>query len=213
MLKDLASEEDVAEIIDLYHECFSSSPRDSSQLETQVPTIAFDFRAYLGGGDPGVEVEATMPSEVLCTNLGFVQSRPLLFNSHKHRGGATPWDDRGAFREAATSNAFTPNVLHWHQIAGVHAILRRLLSKKSSKSIPGILIADEVGLGKTLQSLATISWLTECVGRQKKTGITLPPIYSKPLDDLSSVRTPTNVLQQLKIHFWVTPRRSQISPI
>jgi hypothetical protein len=181
MLQSLASREDVADIITLYDECFNSSSGDSSQLEGQVATVPFKFGLCSDGADPGTEVEATMSPAVLSRNLGFSNNIPILFNTHKHNGGITPWDDSAAFQNEdllKTDKAFTPIELRWHQLAGVHAILRRMLSPEPSHVSPGILIADEVGLGKTLQSLAIVAWLTESAGRTSRNS-TLPPILSK----------------------------------
>ena len=182
-MQTLASEEDIADIINLYSECFNPLAGDSSQLEDQVPSVSFKFGTRSGGIDPGTEVESTMPLSHLSENLGLFNNIPLLFNTHRHAGGVTPWDDSAAFQNEErlkTDEAFTPIELRWHQLAGVHAILRRLLSKEPSGACPGILIADEVGLGKTLQSLATIACLTECAGRQSNEGSApLPPILSK----------------------------------
>jgi hypothetical protein len=119
-----------------------------------------------------------MPPELLSQNLGFQCNIPLFFNTHKHSGGSTPWDSPELFQNTEGNEALTRNELHWHQLSGVHGILRRLLSKSPSRARPGFLVADEVGLGKTLQSLAILAWLTECVGRQKA-GIPLPPILSE----------------------------------
>jgi hypothetical protein len=182
MLQSLASEEDVADIINMYRECFNPLAGDSSQLEDQVSSFSFKFGTRSDGADLGTEVESTMDPRRLSRNLGFVNNIPILFNTHRHVDGVTPWDDPSAFQnlDRKTGQAFVPNELRWHQLAGVHAILRRLLSEKPSRARPGILVADEVGLGKTLQSLAAIAWLTECVGRQShEGGSPLPPILSK----------------------------------
>ena len=205
-MTNMASIGDVADVIDLYNQCFGPTLRDSSELDAQVATIAFDFGAGRGGVDPGVEVEARLSPEVLARALGFPQNLPLLFNARYHKGGATEWDNRIAFREAESSPDLTPNVLHWHQLAGVHATIRRLLSAKASSLVPGILIADEVGLGKTVQSLATIAWLTECVGRQKAGGVGLSPMYSESLVPFSV--TPMPILYSSI----AVPRRFQNHP-
>jgi hypothetical protein len=182
MLNSLTSQEDIVDVLNLYNECFNRSAGDSSQLEAQVATISFKFGTPSDGADPGVEVESTMAPILLSQNLGFVNNLPILFNAYKHNGGVTPWDDPIAFQNPGllkTNEEFTPNQLRWHQLAGVHAVLRRLLSQEPSRTPCGMLVADEVGLGKTIQSLAILAWLTECAGRQSKKGSSLPPILCK----------------------------------
>jgi hypothetical protein len=91
-LQDLASEEDVADVLNLYAD-FSTSPgpEDSVGLQDQRPAVTFHFGDAVNGADPGVEVESSLSPEVLATNLGFPEL-PLLFNSYRHRGGLTAWD-------------------------------------------------------------------------------------------------------------------------
>lgn len=166
MLKSLASLEDIDDVVNLYAECFNSSGGDPTQLEEQLHTINFKFGNLPDGADPGVEIEATMSPSLLATALGFVNV-PLLFNTHRHRDGITPWEDPVAFRDVSNEE-FTMTQLRWHQLAGVHGVLRRMFSPKPTPEHSGMLIADEVGLGKTLQLLAILACLTECVGRRER---------------------------------------------
>jgi hypothetical protein len=179
-LRLLASQEDVTDIVNLYHDCFNPLAPDSSQLVAQLDTTSVKFGARSDGVDPGVEVESTMPPEALSRSLGFTDNIPLLFNSHRHKGGVTPWDNTSAFQDVH-SEEIVRFELRWHQLAGTHAILRRLLSREPnlSSESPGILVADEVGLGKTLQALAVLAWLIEMVGRQSVSAA-VPPILGKP---------------------------------
>ena len=57
---------------------------------------------------------------------------PLLFNTHRHLGGITPWEDPVAFQDILNEE-FTTTQLRWHQLAGVHGILRRMFSSCSMK--------------------------------------------------------------------------------
>jgi TATA-binding protein-associated factor len=77
-----------------------------------------------------------------------------------------------------------PLALHWHQLAGVHAIMRMNFTKNpvSSDHRCGMLIADEVGLGKTFQAATTIAFLSDLVMCQKLSQsqpVTFPPIIRK----------------------------------
>jgi hypothetical protein len=175
-LKCLASQEDIADVINLYQDCFNPSAGDTSQLVAQLDTVPVKFGISLDGADPGMEVESTMSLDVLSRNLGFRNGTPLLFNHHRHKGGLNSWDNTSSFQEVESNQDFVPIRLHWHQQAGVRAILRRLLSREPSSVTPGILVADEVGLGKTLQAVALLAWLTECVGRQSSNSSQMPPI-------------------------------------
>lgn len=116
-----------------------------------------------------MEVESTLSPSLIAKKLGFYGSIPLLFNSHRHKDGLTPWDDPCAFENTETlktTGEFTAINLRWHQLAGIHAVLRRLFFTTATSEPSGVLIADEVGLGKTLQSLAIVATLAEYVGRQ-----------------------------------------------
>ena len=74
-------------------------------------------------------------------------------NEWEDRSGAwTPWDDNAEARSfwESTSPHKQPIRLSWHQVVGVHKLLGHMLKKES------ILLADAVGVGKTLQAIAVI---------------------------------------------------------
>lgn len=137
-------------MVNVYAECFKSSGSDPTQLEDQLDRINSKFGGLLDGADPGVEFEAAMNPSLLATALDFVNV-PLLFNTHRHQGGMTLWEDPIAFQNVSNED-FTMSQLRWHQLAGVHGVLRRVSSSKPTCERSGTLIVDEVGLGKTLQS-------------------------------------------------------------
>ena len=183
MLKSLATEEDISDILDLYRTCFDTSPGDTSVFEQQQP-VSYECGGLIETADLGVETESTLSYVELTHNLGFHKGSPLLFNTHRHTGGLTPWDNPTAF-ENVDQDGFVAISLRWHQLAGVHAVFRRLFSKEPTPEHLGVLIADEVGLGKTLQSLAIVATLTEYVGRQSlaeqpdNIPQTIPPLLRK----------------------------------
>lgn len=117
-----------------------------------------------------------MTSDQLSTNLGFSEGLPIvLFNKYRHRAGLTPWsaeypdclDPEGPHKDE-----LDPIKLHWHQLAGVHAMVRKLIVEQDGPECCGILLADEVGLGKTFQAITMIAFLSDLVIRQ---GFKLPP--------------------------------------
>jgi TATA-binding protein-associated factor len=184
-LRQLAKQEDVDDIINLYADYFDTEPTAGWEpiIDTQPKiSIPFGVPADDSAVDPGVEMESNMKPEALCHNLGFKNGLPILFNRYRHVDGLIPWDPK--FQHLFTdptkrSPDLKPIALHWHQMAGVHAIVRNLFSAQpSANHIPGVLLADEVGLGKTFQAGALIAFLSDLAFRQQK-NMPLPPIIGK----------------------------------
>jgi hypothetical protein len=71
--------------------------------------------------------------------------------------------------------------LYWHQLSGVHALLRMLFGPDPDpEHCLGALIMDEVGLGKTFLATTLIIFLTDLVMRQKLTvKVPMPPIIGE----------------------------------
>ncbi|KAJ3548525.1 hypothetical protein NMY22_g1227 [Coprinellus aureogranulatus] len=179
MLRSLASEEDVSELVYLYDSYFSFESMDDGSSLAVSPHIALSFPEPVGGADPGVEVEAGMTIQQMMDNLGFVDNLPFMFNSSRNIDGYHFWDKaEKSKKEEGSVERFT---LHRHQISGVHAIIRNIFTSKASDShSTGVLCADEVGLGKTIQSIAAVAVLMDVVTRQSK-GLRLPPLVeSRP---------------------------------
>lgn len=127
-------------------------------------------------------MESLKTPQELAASLAFSQGLPFLFNSHRHLDGYTKWDDRYShlFEDENTTetNDIVPIELHWHQLCGVHSIIRKNFSssEESQRLCPGILIADDVGLGKTFQAAALIAFLCDLVIRQNLANPNSPPI-------------------------------------
>jgi len=178
----LANRAEVEEVISLYLEYFDiPSAADESALEEQTPSLGFKFAETDEKADAGVEIEANMSPGRLAADLDFKNMLPAYFITHRHRGGVTPWDNPNLFqKDAIRKNPdMSPIVLHWHQLAGIHAIIRKNFSKEAKPDATcGMLVSDEVGLGKTLQAGGVIGTLSDLVRRQelKKEP---PPMISK----------------------------------
>ncbi|KAF9470773.1 hypothetical protein BDN70DRAFT_939435 [Pholiota conissans] len=180
-LKALATDEDIETIIAVYHDFFDNSTHatdDVPLLDIQPTAISFD--KAIDGADLGVEYEADKSRKKLAFNLGFVDGLPLIFNTYRHSAGLTPWTVPDLF-EFEDSSTLPPDVkkleLHWHQLAGVHAILRTLFTNEPDfDHCTGVLVTDEVGLGKTYQSATVIACLIDAVIRQRE-GLKTPPLF------------------------------------
>lgn len=140
------------------------------------------LQSYMDGEDLGVEGEAQMSLHSLNKALDFLNGLPFIFNKHRHIHGLNAWDDADHFDTSSTvynEKNLVPNALHWHQLSGIHAVLRKLFTETSSPDNPlGILLADEVGLGKTALAISIIAFFSHVHWLIKKTKA-LPPIISE----------------------------------
>lgn len=140
-------------------------------LSTQgeVPTR---FQDASKGLDLGIDEESGMDPDALAFKLGFVKDRlPLQFNRQRHRMGLTAWANPSDFEDASQGENLAPLALHWHQLAGVHSIIRNTFttSLRNDMNIgSGMLICDEVGLGKTTMVISTIAFLNQVLSSERR---------------------------------------------
>ncbi|KAF5344438.1 hypothetical protein D9756_011277, partial [Leucocoprinus leucothites] len=174
-LKSLATEEDVTELLHVYHEYFEAHAEDE---EEQPISDALEENRSLNdcAGDLGMEIEGKKSFVALCKALGFRTGIPVQFNNHRHRAGVSPWDDEKLFK---IEPAFLSRLsLHWHQLAGVHSIARSIFTEeKAINHTLGVLVGDEVGLGKTAQAITFIAFLNQLIFLQQQNA-TFPPILA-----------------------------------
>lgn len=179
-LSSLATEVDVTDVIALYHEFFTSNQEGEANSFVDEAQLSIGFGTAKEGADPGVEIESSMRREFLARDLGFGgDDLPILFNSHRHKGGLTPWSHPDSFNpNSAHDRDLEPLTLFWHQLVGVHAIIHmNFHPTKDPSRCNGTLIADEVGLGKTFQAATVIVVLADLVIR-KQQNHPLPPMIS-----------------------------------
>jgi TATA-binding protein-associated factor len=180
-LQTLASTEDVTSLGHLYDAFFSTPTIDEVTVEDRSPRLSIAFAEPVDGADVGVEVEAGMTEKQIIASLGFVfKDLPFLFNKRRHGGGLNFWDHDLKKDDPELS----PFRLHPHQLAGVHATIRKVtLTKPLAGHCTGVLLADSVGLGKSLQAITTAAFFIDVCTRQVK-NLSLPPIireYHLPL--------------------------------
>lgn len=177
--KNLATDEELGQLMQLYIEYFESVDDDDYMpVLSAEPVLDFGMTDVVGG-DLGMAVEQKMDPDQLATRLGFLKHRlPLQFNRYRHRS-LTPWDKPELFTQSHIPNSLEPLNLHWHQHAGLHSIIRNKFTKKaSSDHCLGMILCDEVGLGKTGLALALIAFMSQCILVQTEGG-TLPRILGK----------------------------------
>ncbi|KAH6908973.1 hypothetical protein BKA70DRAFT_1479770 [Coprinopsis sp. MPI-PUGE-AT-0042] len=200
-----ATEQEVTDLLHWYDTYFDPEMESTEELEPIEP--AFDLVAsFCDSPDPGVEVEAHKSEEQLIAALGFDDGVPPLFNKIRHITGLTPWDPEWEQHLAEHPNQFEPLRLQWHQLAGVHASLRRILTTDDlpPPHICGILFADDVGIGKTIQSVSLLAFIASVSLRHSR-GLTMPQIarerkFMKGSTDIPSspsvIVVPTTLVKQ-----------------
>jgi hypothetical protein len=179
-LASLATQENVADVINLYNEYFESIQEGEASSLVDEGQLSIQFGTAVKGADPGVEIELGMEPGQLASNLGFINELPVLFNTFRHKSGYTPWSHPDLFDN--DNENLEPLRLFWHQLAGVHAIIRMNFQRTpSSTHCRGTLVADEVGLGKTFQASTVMVFLADLVQRQD---------YNRPLPPIISSSSP-----------------------
>jgi hypothetical protein len=181
----LATEGDLADLQRLYSEYFDAEDGENEpplSAQGESGDLQTRFQETSKGVDLGIDEESGMDPESLATQLGFVKDRlPVQFNRRRHRMGLTAWSNPSDFEGASSQHEnLTPLSLHWHQLAGVHSIIRNTFTaEKDTKKCAGMLICDEVGLGKTTMVISTIAFLNQVVSSESERKGKLPPILGQ----------------------------------
>lgn len=92
--------------------------------------------------------------------LHFPEGRPSLFAQFRSISRKCAWD--GLLEKDFSKNNpdMLPVTLLWHQRVGVAALVRKFWEvEKHRGGVPGVLIADEVGVGKTALIMGTIAFI------------------------------------------------------
>ncbi|KAF5331786.1 hypothetical protein D9758_018091 [Tetrapyrgos nigripes] len=173
----IASQEDIEYLMTLYETYFGED--DDSGGDPLLLPAQLDVLSLAGKGDLGVGTEASMNIETLVRRLGYRKDElPHQFNVHLHQQGLNKWDNPDAFGDIAT---LMPFKLHWHQMVGIHAAFRGVLSETADASVStGMLIADDVGLGKTALMMGFIATLNQAIIIQEKKEELPPFLKEKP---------------------------------
>jgi SNF2 family DNA or RNA helicase len=138
--------------------------------------------------DLGMELKARLSYQQLSKRLGYLEDDlPVVFNKYRHSANLNAWDSQDLFKhDGKNQPELKPNRLHWHQLAGIHAIARSVFTKQPNHSPRGILVADDVGLGKTSLTIGFIALLNETIARRQRKHPD-PPVFSEsPVDDFGS---------------------------
>lgn len=130
-------------------------------------------------------------TEELSNLLGFLDARPVNWNSYRAADNlVSPWDEASEEVRASFKNGgpgMVPLKLLWHQLCGVAAIIDRIWTAEETPNVHGILLADDVGVGKTAQVMACIAFI-QFVFQLEVRQQARPPIIGTPSNQLPNFR-------------------------
>jgi TATA-binding protein-associated factor len=177
---DLANKEAVQQIVNMYLDFFH---REDGELNLDEGSIVELWNeACNDSGDMGVERMQTKTEEELCNLLSFHNGRPINWNSFRSvTNSATAWEELDEVARAKFETGgddMQELSLLWHQLVGVASLAVKAWGTDTRHAPFGILLADEVGVGKTAQVMAFIA-LLQLVNQCEVNGQSRPPILGE----------------------------------
>ncbi|RXW11953.1 hypothetical protein EST38_g13902, partial [Candolleomyces aberdarensis] len=206
MRQDLANEEEVRQTMQLFDDYVKTC--EDTRVDTSHALA--EMTELFDNADMGVKKYSKTTTEALCNLLDFKDERPINWNSHRSPHVAVnPWKAPDEFAEdkltAGGPDAPRPLQMLWHQLVGV-ACMTELMFVDSKKFVPGFILADGTGLGKTGQTFGVIS-LVQQVRSCEIAGTRRPPIVANstffggmgPVPDLSHLYVvPNSLIEQYR---------------
>jgi len=118
--------------------------------------------------DLGVSKFMQCSEEALALLLNFPNGCPTLFTKFRSASGLCAWDGDNAKRFILENSNMQPLCLLWHQLVGVTSVIDKAFTTKPVEAgLPGVLIADAVGVGKTALSMGVITFIIDAFFAQK----------------------------------------------
>ena len=129
------------------------------------------------GEDMGVTAHQKQTYEELSTLLGFPEGRPPLFSKFRSKDSTiNSWDDPvESSKWTQGGDDLQPLALKWHQLCGVASMVDKMFVQDGGVAT-NVLLADDVGLGKSAQIMAFIAFLVIVWYSEKDSDNPRPPI-------------------------------------
>lgn len=174
---ELADEQEVRAVWALYHDFFERV--GAAQVELGPRPDQQAMARLDADGDMGVSQFASVPTETLQHGLQFVDGRAPNWCELRHDDAAiSSWDPAHAAKFSAPSPCVRPLALLWHQLVGVSAMAAHMWREKAEDDVPGMVLADAVGIGKTAQVMGLIA-LTQQVFMAEQEAKPRPPLIGE----------------------------------
>lgn len=117
---------------------------------------------WAAGSDLDVDSFQHLDDTALNNLLHFPEGRPSLFAQFHSISCKCAWDELLERDFSKDNPDMLPVTLLWHQRVGVAALVKKFWEvEKHRGGVPGVLIADEVGVGKTALIMGTIAFIIQ----------------------------------------------------
>ena len=159
---DLASFADVTDVWVMLEQHFSNDPGHEDRVDLTRAAVEETDNLF-GRGDLGVQKYSGYDDKTLDRILGLVQGRSVLFNRTQYDDPSKNFWDNVESHPADASALMHPLHLLWHQKVGLAKMIDHFWSTDLLEpgTPTGIILADEVGLGKTAQVMAFLAFTIE----------------------------------------------------
>ena len=180
---DLASFADVTDVWVMLEQHFSNDVGHEDRVDITRAAVQETDNLF-GHADLGVKQYSGYNDKSLDDILGLVQGRPILFNHTRYDDPSLNFWDNAESSPSDASSCIHILQLLWHQKVGLARMIDHFWSTALLEpgTSTGIILADEVGLGKTAQVMAFIAFTIERRASQLEgCKILTPFILSKSL--------------------------------
>ncbi|KAH0826063.1 hypothetical protein J3R83DRAFT_5787 [Lanmaoa asiatica] len=159
---------DIEEIWATYVQLFGLKPASDVLLQSVLNSEAGAHEAWQDLADLGVAKFAQHSEEALSSLLNFQNGCPTLFAKLQSTSGLCAWNTDDANQFVPGNPDMKPLRLLWHQLVGVASIIDKVFSAEPVEAgLPGILIADAVGVGKTALTMGVIAFIIDAFYAQE----------------------------------------------
>lgn len=159
---------DIEEIWATYVQLFGLKAASDGHLQCVLNSEVGVQEAWQDLADLGVSKFAQYSEEALSLLLNFPDGCPTLFSKLRSASGLCAWDADSAKQFVSGNLDMKPLRLLWHQLVGVASIIDKAFSAKSVEAgLPGILIADAVGVGKTALTMGVVAFIIDAFYAQE----------------------------------------------
>jgi hypothetical protein len=186
----LAAAGDVDEIWALYTQFFTIDP-----VQTEALNIDVGDGSDLGrdqwddSDDQGVQLFRQLDDDAVNRLLQFPDGRPTLFAEYRSKSGKCSWDADAAALFVKGNHDMQPLSLLWHQRVGIASIVDKVwLPQATPLDLPGILVADDVGVGKTGLAMGFMAFIMDAYWVQELNAGRIKPGMAPAAVDISKVK-------------------------